>query len=612
MPHFQWGSVPAIGLVAAVAFSLAAYFEPAKFASSAFSSSSSPLASNASTYCYRGVRTHDRDNPYAHCFAVVDGTFARVWSDDNVEEQTLNSSCHTAQSKLLDGYVIPGLWDGHGHLGAWGEFLHSVDIFNATTIAEVRLRLKTYLKANPLSGTDKFWLRGTGWDQDLYGHMPTAADLDEDPDLKGVYAMLDRNDGHCIWVSQAVLDLLPANATASDPPGGQVIRSPGLGVFCDNAMGPVSSLVPPISDEIRPGLVRDAMRDLNKVGLVGVHDASTRPDDIKLYNELANDDRNWTVRVYSMMECDSTNSWCPNNATRIARKDSRFWVQSVKLFADGALGSRGSALLEPYTDKTNSTGSLLLNDTTMTGLAKTWAEAGFQVNVHAIGDRANRQVIDAFIAALIHVCPEADTHSNSTSDYNYEALRICQLKHRFRVEHAQIVHPDDQHRLLQIGIIASVQPTHPTDDMRYAQLRLGDDRTDHSAYRMRSYLSNLAPVILGSDFPVEPPNPFRGIYAAVTRKNPATGLGFNGSTEGWHAEESLTLDQALWGFTGATAYGAFLDGRAGLIRQGAFADWVVLDRPIEEIPIEEFRNLTVRETWVAGKRVYAREDSAGA
>ncbi|KAG6039692.1 hypothetical protein E4U41_002263 [Claviceps citrina] len=141
--------------------------------------------------------------------------------------------------------------------------------------------------------------------------------------------------------------------------------------------------------------------------------------------------------------------------------------------------------------------------------------------------------------------------------------------------------------------------------MRFARQRLGPGRTASSAYRMRSFL-NLGP-LLGSDFPVEPPNPFHGIYAAVTRRNPATGHGLDGSPHGWHADEALTLDQALWGFSGASAYGAFLDRRAGLIREGAFADWLVLDRPIGDIPIEDFRTLTVKETWVAGKRVYSRD-----
>ncbi|KAK2612347.1 hypothetical protein QQS21_001611 [Conoideocrella luteorostrata] len=588
-PFLRWGSFLSIVVAVSIAFALSAQQEPLSF----FTSNSPNSSKNAATYCYKGVRTHDHDNPSAQCFSVVDGTFSRVWGDAALDH---SASPPCDQEKVLDGYVIPGLWDGHAHLMAWGEFLHSVDLFGAENLTEARSRIKSYLTKNPEAGKKDFWLRGTGWDQDKYGRMPTAKDLEEEPALKGLYIMLDRIDGHCIWVSRPVLDLLPKNLT--DIPGGEIIRDPGPGVFCDNAMDPVYNFWPGTNEETKTRLVKDAMKDLNKVGLVGVHDAGTPPGLIKLYNKLADNGDDWTVRVYSMIDCDERNTFCKDNATRIARNDSRLWVQSVKLFVDGALGSWGSAMLEPYSDLKNKTGSLIVNSTVMTNLTKSWAEAGFQVNVHAIGDRANRETIDAFVAGLIHVCPEA------TPD-NYEALRICQVKHRFRIEHAQIVHPDDQARMAKIGIIPSVQPTHPTDDMRYALDRLGPERTETEAYRMRSYI-NIAP-LLGSDFPVEPPNPFHGIYAAVTRKNPGTGKGFNGSSEGWHKEEALTFDEAMWGFTGATAYGAFLDGRAGLIKEKAFADWVVLDKPIEHMDIEDLRTLEVKETWVAGKKVYSRD-----
>lgn len=254
-------------------------------------------------------------------------------------------------------------------------------------------------------------------------------------------------------------------------------------------------------------------------------------------------------------------------------------------------------MLDPYTDHPWTSGSLLINATDLTRVAKAWAADGFQVNIHAIGDLANRNAIDALEAALRQECPSATTAAD---------LAACQAQHRFRIEHAQIIHPADQKRLHAIGILPSIQPTHATSDMKYAVDRLGPHRLTTEAYRMKSILP--ARPILGSDFPVEPPNPFQGMYAAMARKNPHTGLGVNGSATGWHTEEALDLDEALWGFTGATAYGAFLDGKAGVIHEGAFADWVVLDKPIEKVDVEEFRGLTVRETWVAGKRVYKRPE----
>jgi predicted amidohydrolase YtcJ len=249
-------------------------------------------------------------------------------------------------------------------------------------------------------------------------------------------------------------------------------------------------------------------------------------------------------------------------------------------------------MIEPYSDKPSSSGSLLVNATDLSRLTKDWATAGYQVNIHAIGDLANRHAIDAFEAALKLLCSDSD-------------LRKCQEQHhRFRIEHAQIIHPDDQRRMSELGIIPSIQPTHATSDMGYAESRLGKQRTKDEAYRMRSLLP-LRPV-LGSDFPVEPASIFEGMYAAITRRSPQTGLDPSGGKTGWYPEETITLEEALGGFTTNPAYGAFLEEKAGIIAVGAYADWIVLDQPLEELDIESLRSATVRETWVGGKRVYQR------
>jgi len=248
-------------------------------------------------------------------------------------------------------------------------------------------------------------------------------------------------------------------------------------------------------------------------------------------------------------------------------------------------------MIEPYTDKPDSSGSLLVNATTLSKLALDWATAGYQVNIHAIGDLANRLAIDAFEAALKALCAN-------------RSLRDCQAKHRFRIEHAQTIHPDDQRRMTELGIIPSIQPTHATSDMGYAESRLGEVRTKSEAYRMRSLLP-LRPV-LGSDFPVEPANIFEGIYAAMTRRSPRTGLDPSGGKRGWYPEEAITLEDALKGFTINPAYGAFLDSKAGVIDVGSYADWVVLDEPLENMDVESLRKVLVRETWVGGKCVYKR------
>lgn len=251
-------------------------------------------------------------------------------------------------------------------------------------------------------------------------------------------------------------------------------------------------------------------------------------------------------------------------------------------------------MIEPYSDKPSSSGSLLVNATTLAKVTLDWATAGYQVNIHAIGDLANRLAIDAFEAALKAVCPGS-------------APTDCQAKRRFRIEHSQIIHPTDQRRMSELGIIPSIQPTHATSDMGYAESRLGAQRTKDEAYRMRSLLS-LQP-ILGSDFPVEPASIFEGMYAAITRLNPRTGLDPSGGKTGWYPEETLSIEQALRGFTINPARGAFLEGKAGVIQEGAYADWVVLDEPLESMEPDALRRLTVRETWVGGKRVYQRPDA---
>ncbi|KAL8418595.1 hypothetical protein RB594_001990 [Gaeumannomyces avenae] len=548
------------------------------------------------TFCYQdGIRTGSQEVHFAQCFQVKDGLFTEVTPDSDTVKA----------ARLLPGHAIPGLWDGHGHLLGYGEFLHSVDLFGAESFDEVNRRILTYIDANPGAGSSTSWIRGVGWDQMALGGMPAAEFFDQAEKLKGIFIMVDRVDVHCTWVSRAVLDLLPAD-TPTDVPGGEIVKDPGPGVFCDNAMDLVTPLWPRPGPDARRRFIRSAMQSLHAVGIVGMHDAGATPTDLTLFRGMAEDAdaQGWTLRVYAMLGCEERNTVCLDAAAAVRRTpdaggDDMLTIRSIKLFADGALGSWGSAMLEPYSDRPDVSGSLLVNASTLERVAREWAVAGWQVNIHAIGDLANRVAIDALFAALGATAP---VNAASTA----RRLRDEQSHRRYRIEHAQIVHPDDQWRMRRLGIIPSVQPTHATSDMKYAELRLGQERTEHSAYRMSSFLA-IGPIILGSDFPVEPADPFQGIYAAVARRSPHTGRGADGSENPWHPEEALTPDQALAGFTTGPAYGAFLEGRAGVIQKGALADWVVLDKPLESYGIDELRTLKVRETWVGGRRVYSRD-----
>ncbi|KAF2263592.1 hypothetical protein CC78DRAFT_518242 [Lojkania enalia] len=534
------------------------------------------------TYCYASIETLSPGTSYVDCFSVLDGKFSRVFMDD---------TSHKLTKDAREGHVIPGLWDGHGHLLRYGELMNSVNLFGTRSMDDVKERLLRYKAGHKEAGTSDQWLRGIGWDQaNFEGRWPVASDLEISETFKDMYIMLDRVDVHCVWVSEKVLALLPS--PLPEIPGGEI---PAEGVFCDNSIDIVTQFYPRPGKERKAKFLKDAMLDLNKLGIVGMHDAGVFPSELELYKELVSDE-DWSLRIYAMLECETRNTFCPEDAVKFNDSDGRLFVRSVKLFADGALGSWGSAMIEPYMDKPESKGSLLVNGTTLAKLAKDWARTGFQVNIHAIGDLANKLSVEAFTSAYDVLCPAL-------------TQRECQAQHRFRIEHSQVIHPDQQRQMLLMGIIPSIQPTHATSDMAYAEARLGKRRTEQEAYRMRSLLP-LNPV-LGSDFPVESANIFEGIYAAVTRRSPRTGLDADGGTEGWYSEETLSLKEALEGFTSNPAYGAFLEGKAGVIQTGAYADWVVLDEPLQALSMESLRILTVRETWVGGKMVYKRPEPDG-
>ncbi|KAH9206251.1 amidohydrolase family-domain-containing protein [Leptodontidium sp. 2 PMI_412] len=558
--------------------------------------------SNPTLYCLSNpasssITTLNSSVPHAQCFRVQDGLFTEVLAENpgGKDEEVL----------FLDGYVLPGIIESHGHILQYGEMLESVLLYGADSMEEVRRRIRAFLETHKGEGygSREKWIRGIGWDQAFFGGvMPTAKELAEDPALANLYIMLDRVDVHCVLTSQKVLDLLP-NPLPEAPPGGVVVTDPGPGVFCDNAMDVIIYPIAPKPDVAqKTRWFKTALAELNKVGIIGVGDAGMRPEDVAILETLA-EKGELTLRINVMLECAERNTYCPDETQDLKLLDapaaegmggSTLMLGGVKLFADGALGSWGAALLEPYSDKDDTSGTMLINETELIAVVNQWFNAGFQVNIHAIGDRANRATVDAFENVLGANCDG------------------CNDQRRLRIEHAQIIHPDDQKRIAKMGIIPSIQPTHATSDMAYALDRLGKERTSNSAYRMASlfpseYTSKISKYpgpVLGSDFPVEPPSPFEGMYAAVTRLNPHTGTSPAGH-QGWHPEESLTVEQAVLGFTRNAAYGWFKEAKAGAIEVGNWADWIVLDRDIwADETGRSLRDVVVKETWMGGRRVF--------
>ncbi|EPS39471.1 hypothetical protein H072_6701 [Dactylellina haptotyla CBS 200.50] len=516
----------------------------------------------------------------ATCFEVsADGVFGAVWKERNDVPEA-------RRGKIMDvdGWVMPGFWDGHGHIVDYGKMEEGVILYNQN-MPEVINSILAYAEAHPTYGSRDHWIQGTGWDQAYFGgKMPTAEQLAH-PMLSDLYIYVTRVDVHCVWVSNAVLRLLPSPLPAA-PPGGEI---PTEGVFCDNAMDLILPLMPPTTEKDIETYIKTAVPSLHKVGLVGVMDAATAINEVPVYKRLAETGK-LGMRVYGMVECAKRNTFCEVDKINVVKKEDTFILRAVKLFADGALGSWGAALIEPYEDKPTR-GTMLINSTELAKVATQWFSNDWQVNIHAIGDAANRAALNAFETAML-------LHPDMAED------------RRLRLEHAQIINPEDQPRLHSLKVIASIQPTHATSDMAYAITRLGDDRTRHSAYRMKSLFptrehpERLLP-IFGSDFPVEPAAPLHGMYAATTRCNPNKDTCERDAL--WEEEKVGRID-AVRGFGRNAGHGGWLENYGvGKIQSGGWADWVVLDKDFYDEGVD-LRRIDVLETWIGGRRVWSSKE----
>lgn len=468
--------------------------------------------------------------------------------------------------------ILPGLTDAHAHLYGLGQSLDTVSLTGTRSYDEVIARVKTRAATTPAGQ----WILGRGWDQNDWTvkEFPTAAALDAAvPDHP---VLLDRVDGHAALANTAALRAAGVTAATADPEGGKVIRDANgspTGTFVDAATALIEAHVPPATVEQRKARVLAAARAIAATGLTEVHDAGIDAATITAVKQLI-DEKQFPIRVYAMLSDNDSllRTWFASGP--LVDYGGRLTVRSVKLYADGALGSRGAALLAPYSDDHGNSGLLVSRPEHLEDVARRARAAGFQVNAHAIGDRGVRNVIDAYVSA-----------GATASD-------------RFRVEHLQVIAPADVPRLVERGIIASMQPTHATSDMYWAEARVGSERVQ-GAYAWRTILDAGGKLALGSDFPVEEVNPFFGIYAAVTRQDQAgTPAG------GWYPSQGLTLTEAIRGFTRDAAWAAFEERSRGTIEPGNLADLTVVEGDLYAMPATELYKAKVRYTVVGGEVVY--------
>ena len=503
--------------------------------------------------------------------AVRDGRIVYLGPDAGAER------FRGAQTRVVDlagRTVTPGLIDAHSHLLGLGQALSEVDLTGAPTYDEVIRRVREAASRVPKGS----WVRGRGWDQNLWpgqqfpSHEALTAAVPDHP------VWLTRVDGHAALVNARAMTALKIGASTEDPSGGRFLRDTAgrpSGVLVDNAMD-VAGLPGPTPEESQRWL-RDAARHCLSYGLTTVTDMGVDANAIEAYRALRRAGE-LPLRASLFLTGDRAllQEWFRRGPE--IDPEARLSIRGVKLYADGALGSRGAALIEPYSDDPGNMGLLVTPGALMEEASRGAVAAGFQVGIHAIGDRGAIVALDAMEKALGGARPEA----------------------RFRLEHTQVVRIQDLERMARLGIIASMQPTHATSDMPWADERIGEGRLER-AYAWRKILDYGGRLALGSDFPVEPADPRLGLYAAVTRQdlkgNPAGG---------WLPGERLTREEALRGFTLDAAWSLFLENEVGSLEVGKRADLVVFARDPMTVPEAEIPRVDIDMTLVDGQIVHER------
>lgn len=521
------------------------------------------------------IYTVDDSHPFVSAMAVRDG---RVEFVGSAQEALLLRGAGTRVIDAGGQTIIPGMVDAHGHLLELGTSLRNIDLNDTRSFDQIVARVAARLKDTPANT----WVVGRGWDQNKWGdtRFPTHEALSRISPNNPV--VLGRVDGHAILANAAAMRAAGITTATRPPAGGRIEHDSNgqpTGVFVDNAMSLVDRVIPPLSHDDMRSATMAAVAEANRYGLVGIHDAGEPREVIDLFEELARAGT-FSLRAYVMISDDSSAiDHYFQRGPQSALYDGHIWIRAIKLYADGALGSRGAALLDPYADDPANSGLLKSTPEHLRDVSTRALQHGFQVATHAIGDRGNRVALDAYQSALRTV-PTVD--------------------HRFRIEHVQILDHADVPRFAQLGVIPSMQAVHATSDMYWAATRLGSARV-LEAYAWRSLLNTGVIIPNGSDVPVERVNPLYSFHAAISRQDDN-----NWPPSGWFPEQCMTREEALKSMTIWPAFAAFQENLTGSLTPGKFADFVILDRDIMTIPAADILGVHVTATYIGGRAVYER------
>jgi len=523
------------------------------------------------------IYTFDKGNttiPYGAIAFERTGEIVGIGENDSMRTAFPDARQIDVQGKT----VLPGLIDSHGHLHGLAVSFTQANLVGARSKEEVINRLREF-EVNLPEGE---WLLGRGWDQNDWPEQafPNRGDLDAEFPDRPVW--LRRIDGHAAWANSMAIAQADGDLTGDwQREGGFIHRSPDgkpTGIFVDGAMKYIDKTVPETSAELIDAALDIATSTLISLGLTGVHDPGIDRQIVELYQRKIKQG-SFPLRVYAMADgMNETTEWLCDEGP-LNDPSGRLVMRSVKLYADGALGSRGAALLQDYSDEPGNRGLMFISAGEMEAALRQVFSCGLQAGVHAIGDAANRQVLDAYEQALAEYPDNPGRH---------------------RMEHAQILNRDDIPRFEELGVIAAMQPTHATSDMYWAGERLGPQRLA-GAYAWQSLLDSGAVLAFGSDFPVEEVNPMLGIYAAVSRQDTA------GWPEGgWQVQERISREDAIRAFTLDAAYAGFMEQQIGSLETGKRADFIVLQEDVLRIPVEMIPEIQVLQTWLNGEQVFSR------